>query len=98
MPEAVLKFISLQSNHPVKIHDQHRRLSGELFLLPSHLQPVKLALPGVVLRLLCNRIYMVTTLTITFEMFTIIGFSSFLPKYLEKVYQIRSTAASLLVG
>ncbi|KAA3675953.1 solute carrier organic anion transporter family, member 3A [Paragonimus westermani] len=48
--------------------------------------------------LLRNRIYLVVSLCICSEMFMIIGFASFLPKYLEMEYHISKSTASLIAG
>ncbi|CAH8449035.1 unnamed protein product [Dicrocoelium dendriticum] len=48
--------------------------------------------------LVLNRVYVVVCLCICAEMFMIIGFASFLPKYLEMEYHISKSTASMIAG
>nr|CAH8823628.1 unnamed protein product [Trichobilharzia regenti] len=53
---------------------------------------------GVLGSLLRNRIYIMVCLCISSEMFIVIGFASFLPKYLEMEFRINKSTSSLIAG
>ncbi|VDD83589.1 unnamed protein product [Mesocestoides corti] len=55
-------------------------------------------IPKSIFALLKNEIYVVTCLCICCEMFIVIGFAGFLPKYMEIEYQISKTTASMIAG
>lgn len=55
-------------------------------------------IPKSVFSLLKNKIYVVTCLCICCEMFIVIGFAGFLPKYMEIEYQISKATASMIAG
>ncbi|VDP97713.1 unnamed protein product [Trichobilharzia regenti] len=53
---------------------------------------------GVLGSLLRNRIYIMVCLCISSEMFIVIGFASFLPKYLEMEFRINKSTSSLIAA
>lgn len=55
-------------------------------------------IPKSIYALLKNKIYTVACLCICSEMFIVIGFAGFLPKYLEIEYQISKAKASMIAG
>ncbi|KAL5109915.1 Solute carrier organic anion transporter family member 5A1 [Taenia crassiceps] len=55
-------------------------------------------IPKSIFSLLKNKIYVVTCLCICCEMFIVIGFAGFLPKYMEIEYQISKATASMIAG
>ncbi|TNN06415.1 Solute carrier organic anion transporter family member 5A1 isoform 3 [Schistosoma japonicum] len=52
----------------------------------------------VVFSLIRNKIYIMACLCISTEMFIVIGFASFLPKYLEMEFRINKSSSSLIAG
>ncbi|KAK4473406.1 hypothetical protein MN116_002779 [Schistosoma mekongi] len=52
----------------------------------------------VLFSLVRNKIYIVACLCISTEMFIVIGFASFLPKYLEMEFRINKSSSSLIAG
>lgn len=55
-------------------------------------------IPRCICKLLRNKVYIVTCFCICCEMFIIIGFAGFLPKYLETEYQTSKSQASMIAG
>ncbi|KAM7537652.1 hypothetical protein Aperf_G00000072922 [Anoplocephala perfoliata] len=55
-------------------------------------------IPRSIFSLLKNKIYVVACLCICSEMFIVIGFAGFLPKYMEIEYQISKATASMVAG
>ncbi|CAH8471388.1 unnamed protein product [Heterobilharzia americana] len=53
---------------------------------------------GVLSSLIRNKIYIMVCLCISSEMFIVIGFASFLPKYLEMEFRINKSSSSLIAG
>ncbi|VDK86032.1 unnamed protein product [Dibothriocephalus latus] len=55
-------------------------------------------MPRCIGKLVRNKVYIVTCFCICCEMFVIIGFAGFLPKYLETEYQASKAQASMIAG
>ncbi|VDM05274.1 unnamed protein product [Schistocephalus solidus] len=55
-------------------------------------------IPRCICKLLRNKVYIVTCFCICCEMFIIIGFAGFLPKYLETEYQTSKSQASMIAA
>lgn len=51
-----------------------------------------------IIALLCNKAYLVTCLCICNEMFVVVGFAAFMPKYLETQYQLSKWKTSIIAG
>ncbi|VDL59729.1 unnamed protein product [Hymenolepis diminuta] len=84
----------------VHLHKRRRRrqrkiIRGRIF---GFLADWSKDIPKSIFNLLKNKIYVVTCLCICCEMFIIIGFAGFLPKYMEIEYQISKATASMIAG
>lgn len=57
-----------------------------------------LEFPKAVMKLLKNPVYMLLNLTSVFEMVIVTGFITFVPKYLETQFDLRTSEANLYTG